>query len=397
MNRKILVIEDDPAATRLIEYALKQEGYQVLTAPNGLEGLKTAQEEEPDLIILNVMLPGIDGFEVCHRLRNEPQTAQLPILMLSGKARQKDITTGFKVGADEYLTKPAEPSEIISRVDSLLARKTAANSKTVVFLSSKEGVGTTTMVVNVAIALCQMGKQVIAVDLCPYNGSISERLGVEPQDTFTRLLDKPIDTISRRDLKSVLAVHQTGIRILSIRQLAEARETVSPNSINNIDLLFDRLREVTDFFLADLPFQPTFATRELLTKCDLAVIVSDYTADALTGVRSTVTLLRLLGISQERMGAVVNDRAGVFPALELSKIKPLVEPNIGVSLLGLIPYDTKAPLEPTANSMPLIISSPNCAMASAIGEIAQRIINGKTTNKDTSSTLVERAWTETRR
>ena len=184
MGKKILIIEDDPIATRLTEYILKKRGYQVLTAPNGLEGLQMAQNERPDLIILNVMLPGIDGLEVCHRLRAESKTAQTPVLMLSGKAQQADIANGLKIGADDYLTKPAAPSEIVSRVESLLKRKVSANSKMVVFVGSKERVGTTTTVVNVAIALAQMGKQVIAIDLCPYDGSIAEYLGIKPQDRY---------------------------------------------------------------------------------------------------------------------------------------------------------------------------------------------------------------------
>ena len=122
MNKKILVIEDDPIALRLIQYTLQHEGYQVLTALNGLEGMRKAENEEPDLIILDIMLPGIDGFEVCHRLRAEPQTAQMPILMLSAKAQEIDKATGVKVGADDYLAKPADPSEIVSRVENLLAQ-----------------------------------------------------------------------------------------------------------------------------------------------------------------------------------------------------------------------------------------------------------------------------------
>ena len=123
MNKKILVIEDDPASLRLMQYTLGHGGYEVLTALNGMEGLKKAQSEEPDLVILDIMLPGIDGFEICHRLRAEPQTAQLPIIMLSGKAREVDKETGLKVGADDYLIKPASPSEIIDKVESLLAQK----------------------------------------------------------------------------------------------------------------------------------------------------------------------------------------------------------------------------------------------------------------------------------
>jgi len=129
INRKILVIEDDPAGLRLVGYTLKKQGYEVVTASNGLEGLKKAREEGPDLVIMDLMLPGVDGFEICHRLRTEPQTARLPILVLSGKTREADRDTALKVGADAYLTKPASPAEVIKQVESLLARKAAPGKK----------------------------------------------------------------------------------------------------------------------------------------------------------------------------------------------------------------------------------------------------------------------------
>jgi two-component system alkaline phosphatase synthesis response regulator PhoP len=125
MDTKILVIEDDPGTLRLMVYTLQHEGYQVVTAANGLEGLRKAMNEKPDLVVLDVMLPGIDGFEICHRLRADPRTANLPILMLSGKAQEIDKATGLKVGADGYITKPATPSETTSRVRTLLAQKKA--------------------------------------------------------------------------------------------------------------------------------------------------------------------------------------------------------------------------------------------------------------------------------
>jgi len=129
MSKKILVIEDDPGSLRLMVYTLEHQGYQVLTAINGLVGIKKAQSEEPDLIVLDIMLPGMDGFEVCHYLRAEPGTAQLPVLMLSGKAQEVDEATGLKVGADDYLIKPVVPSKIISRVTTLLAQKKQLESK----------------------------------------------------------------------------------------------------------------------------------------------------------------------------------------------------------------------------------------------------------------------------
>ncbi|MCK4274797.1 MAG: response regulator [Dehalococcoidales bacterium] len=126
MEKKILVIEDDPAISRLVDYSLRHEGYTVLSASNGLEGIRKAHNEAPDLIILDVMLPGMDGFEICHRLRAETDTAQLPILMFSAKAQEVDKDTGLKVGADDYLPKPAAPVEIVSRVEKLLAKKKRA-------------------------------------------------------------------------------------------------------------------------------------------------------------------------------------------------------------------------------------------------------------------------------
>lgn len=120
MSKRILVVEDDANTLMFVDYTLQQEGYQVVVAKDGLEGLKKAEDERPDLIILDVMLPGLDGYEVCSRLRLKPETANLPILMFSAKARQDDKDIGFKVGADDYLVKPAAPSEIRAKVAALL-------------------------------------------------------------------------------------------------------------------------------------------------------------------------------------------------------------------------------------------------------------------------------------
>jgi DNA-binding response OmpR family regulator len=122
MAKKVLIIEDDPAISRLVDFSLKNEGYETATASNGLDGIRKAKYETPDLVILDVMLPGMDGFEICHRLRTESDTEKLPILMFSAKAQEIDKTTGIKVGADDYLPKPAAPEEIIKRVEKLLAK-----------------------------------------------------------------------------------------------------------------------------------------------------------------------------------------------------------------------------------------------------------------------------------
>jgi DNA-binding response OmpR family regulator len=119
MESKILVVEDDNTLLEMLEYNLARQGYQVVTAKDGRSALTFARQEKPDLIVLDVMLPGIDGFEVCRILRKE---FSFPILMLTARAEEVDKIVGLEMGADDYLTKPFSMRELMARVKALLRR-----------------------------------------------------------------------------------------------------------------------------------------------------------------------------------------------------------------------------------------------------------------------------------
>ena len=383
MNKRILVIEDDPIATRLIEYTLKQRGYKVSAARNGIEGLKKAQDEEYGLIVLNVMLPGMDGFQVCHRLRAEAKTAQLPILILSGRTQKADIATGLKMGANDYLTKPAAPSKILSRVENLLAEKLINDSRIVSLIGSEEKVGTTSTVYDFATALSQMGKRVIAVDSCPYEGSVSEKFGVGAQDGITKLLDTSIDALNHYSVESDLVIHQTGIGILRIFE-----PSIKPQNIlqSNFDFIFNRLREISDFVLVDLPFHSNAITRTVLAKSDLTVIVSNCTLDAAIGVKSVVNILSFMGLSLERVVAVLTDSKGAFLAEQLENIKPFIEANIGIKLLGIIPHEAKVSTELSPESQQAGLSASGSSIACLVKDLAQHMMAYGIAKSDSSRT-----------
>jgi two-component system phosphate regulon response regulator PhoB len=124
MNRAtILAVDDEEDILELIDYNLSKEGYDVSTVSSGEDALKRARELAPNLIVLDLMLPGIDGLEVCRRIKGDAKTASIPIIMLTAKSDEADIVTGLELGADDYITKPFSPRVLIARIRTVLRRK----------------------------------------------------------------------------------------------------------------------------------------------------------------------------------------------------------------------------------------------------------------------------------
>ncbi|MDQ1271672.1 MAG: two-component system, OmpR family, alkaline phosphatase synthesis response regulator PhoP [Planctomycetota bacterium] len=121
-KEKILVVDDEQDLVKLIRYHLEKDGYKVITAYNGDDALFLTRKERPELIILDLMLPGIDGLEVCRKLKADQELAHPAIIMLTAKGEEADITMGLKLGADDYMTKPFSPKELVARVQAVLRR-----------------------------------------------------------------------------------------------------------------------------------------------------------------------------------------------------------------------------------------------------------------------------------
>ncbi|MGD8869866.1 MAG: response regulator [Gemmatimonadales bacterium] len=121
-TEKIVVIEDEADILEVIEYNLRREGFDVVSSESGEDGLEKVESAAPDLILLDLMLPEIDGIELCRRLKSDPLTAGIPIIMVTAKGEESDVVLGLGVGADDYVTKPFSPKELIARVKAVLRR-----------------------------------------------------------------------------------------------------------------------------------------------------------------------------------------------------------------------------------------------------------------------------------
>jgi DNA-binding response OmpR family regulator len=121
-KKKIVIIEDEPDILEVLSYNLKREGYEILTATDGIHGLSLVRKEVPDMVLLDLMLPGMDGVEICSTIKKDQQTQNTLIIMVTAKGEESDIVLGLGVGADDYITKPFSPKELIARVKAVMRR-----------------------------------------------------------------------------------------------------------------------------------------------------------------------------------------------------------------------------------------------------------------------------------
>jgi DNA-binding response OmpR family regulator len=176
MAGKVLIIEDDPDTVRLVELYLARDGHKVLAATDGLEGLRLAREAKPDLIVLDLMLPGMDGMEICRTLREE---SMVPIVMLTARVEEKDRLVGLDLGADDYVSKPFSPKELAARVRAVM-RRTAREALD----RGPEEISHGNVTVNVKRHVVRIGDN--SVSLTPTEFRFVTLFVREPGRTFTR-------------------------------------------------------------------------------------------------------------------------------------------------------------------------------------------------------------------
>ncbi len=212
-QRKIVVIEDEPDILEAIRYNLEREGFKVVAATSGDEGLKTVVREGPDLLLLDLLLPGLDGLEVCRRLKIDPVTQGIPIIMVSAKGEESDIVLGLGVGADDYVTKPFKPKELIARVRAVLRRGTYRESE-----AGNDRVARGPLVVDAIRHEVQLEGR--GVTLTPTEFRLLHLLASHPGRVFTRdllvtrvigdgaaVIDRNID-VHVRSIRKKLGVHR---------------------------------------------------------------------------------------------------------------------------------------------------------------------------------------------
>jgi pilus assembly protein CpaE len=322
MAAKILVVDDDPNVQRLLQYTLKQEGYEVITAADGAEGFRLWGAENPALILLDVMLPKLDGYQVATKIRQEEgSTGHVPIIMLTAEREVEQKVRGLRAGADDYLIKPFHPAELLARIKSLLARFAPRDAlvgrpplgRVFALYGAKGGVGTTTIAINAAIALHrELGRKVCLVDGNLQFGDhrVFLDLGLDRKSIVDVVTATSID----QDLvRQVLVKHDSGIDLLLAPPTPETAELVTQE---HMPVILDILRSLYDYVVVDIDKRLDDVNLGIIETSELVFVVMTADLSCLKNVRLVLETIGHLGYEKTKVQLVLN-RSNAFTGINV--------------------------------------------------------------------------------
>ncbi len=379
MAEKILLIDDDLDTLRLVGLMLQRQGYEVRAASNGPQALTLAQSELPDLILLDVMMPEMDGYEVARRLRSDPMTTDVPIIMFTAKTQVDDKVMGFEAGADDYLTKPTQPRELFAHMKAVLARSGKARSTAastppgekgyvIGVMSAKGGLGVSTLTLNLGIALHQnYNKDVIVADFRPGQGTISLELGYLKPEGLSRLLQRKAGEITPREIEAEIVMHASGTRLLLASH--QPRDAQNISAIANFETITRLLAYMTRYAVLDLGPSIPPHTEAVLKYCDEVIVVVEPVPQSILQTKSLVSDLIDLGIGDGRIALVLVNRIRSGVQLSWSQVQEQLGRNISIIF-------TPAPelaYQATLHNLPIVIQQPDSLTAQQFTKLAEKV------------------------
>ena len=307
----ILFVDDEEQIRKLLSTYLGRQGYEVTIATDGYEALKAVRARLPQLVITDVSMPNMNGFELTRRLRADHRTARIPVLMLSARKEADDVLTGYSEGADEYVSKPIEMSVLAAKIDVLLKRVIATQGemvkrrgRVILFVHGKGGSGATTLAANSAVALSETKLYRVSVlDLNLEFGNIHMQLDLKPAQTLAHIAQLETSQIDEVVWARLREQDRSGVQLIVGSDLPENAELVTVPLVQHS---IDHLRQAADYVIVDTP---TTFTQQVLAAVDasdaIAVVAEPHVA-SLKATKDWLDVLDKLSYPRERTLLVLN-------------------------------------------------------------------------------------------
>lgn len=333
MNETLLIVDDDIDTLKLVGLMLEKQGYSIMTVNDGYKAIETAVAKQPDLILLDISMPHMDGFETARRLRDNPNTAYIPIIMLTAKNDLDNKITGFEAGADDYLTKPAQPRELFAHVRAVLARSektkpqpstrpTQKRGSVIGVLAAKGGIGVSSFALRLGLAVNEQKRQeVIVAEYRPGQGSLGLYLGYDQHyPNLLSLMEMPPAEICPRHIQDCLipyeeldhteptflddAAKPTIKLLLSSFQPRHAHFIGQTEFFNVITRI---LSHMADHVILDLGPSIPPITEKVLEQCDEVVVLATPLLFTVIQTGELLADLANMGFEKDKVNVVLID------------------------------------------------------------------------------------------
>ena len=381
MSEKILIIDDDVDTLRLVGLMLQRQGYQIIAATNGEQGLEKAFEERPDVILLDIMMPDMDGYEVTRRLRKNPVSQTTPILLFTAKTQLDDKVAGFEAGADDYLTKPTHPAELQAHIRALLARThpkkpeemdTALreqHGRVIGVLSARGGLGVSTLSCNLAGAFyTRTHGDVILAELTPGQGTLGMDLGTASMGGLNELLcGKPVE-VTREKVDSLLIAHGSGLRLLLASE--NPRDVHLINQVDTYPAIVRALASLARFVVLDLGAGLPPFVEKVLPLCTDRIIVVEGTPNSIAQSKLLIEEVVELNIDPTAITVVLNNRIRTEAQMPWME----VQQALGHSVAGTLTPAPEMLMAAMRLHTPAILSQPTNLTSQQILKVADLIL-----------------------
>jgi pilus assembly protein CpaE len=371
----ILIVDDDDNSRSVLCDALGGEPYRLLEAVDGQQALDIANRELPDLILLDVLMPGMDGFATLHKLQGQEKTRYIPVIMVTALNMDSQISVCLDGGAIDHIVKPFSGLVVRARVRAALRnrvaaaeKRTANRGKVLGFIGAKGGAGTTTTALNVALALLAPERSVALVEMRPYMGTVAQQLGVVASLNIERLLDcQHARDINSRTVSNCLTRHPTGLQLLLAPPSFDDQREITAQQAEEILKVLSSMAECV---IVDFPCQPTRATRAGVRCCNCVVLAIELEAACLASAQAMLEGLNSWGVGGNSVGAVLLHHRAASSSITVGHARK----HLNCRIIGVIPPEPELPTVALKAGQPLVLSHPESIAAVALTELATRLM-----------------------
>ncbi len=329
---RVLLIDDEPIYYKMIVHALKPHGYEIEYAKTGMDGLKTVPLFNPDVVITDVRLPDLSGYDIAQRLRRDPRFESIPIIFLTSQADLSNKLKAFEVGADDYLSKPFQPEELVARVGMLVRRgeilraartKEFKDQATVIAVHSlRGGVGCTSMALNLAMTLYRMWeKPTLVIDAVMNAGQVALMLNASPLHTWEDLSEMKLNDMDTAVVESLLCKHASGLDYIASPSYPIALDAIEDEIW---PLVLDELRKMYEFIVIDTSHDFSNVAIHMLNAADQIVMMISPEMASIRAAVCAVNIYDKLGYPQERIVPVISNPNGQ-PGIKQAQVEKVLK------------------------------------------------------------------------